>query len=262
MNAQQIREGIKIGVCYSGGGHAGGSLSVADILASLYGTVMRYDPKNPDWEKRDRLVLSKGHSGLGLYAALAAAGFFPMEDLKFFARQKGHLANHPDAHNTPGVEVSTGSLGHGFPLCVGIATAGELKGEDYFTYCILGDSECHEGTNWEAAMFAGDRKLKRLVVVVDRNHLGNDGSMEKTVELDPLDEKFKSFGFKTYTVDGHDVDQMNELFLAIRKEAQGPYAIIANTEKGRGLKTGIAGTGASHYLKGTKEELEKMFAFQ
>ncbi|HHV10102.1 MAG TPA: transketolase [Clostridiales bacterium] len=258
---EQIRDGIKMAVCASGGGHAGGSLSIADILASLYGHVMKHNPQVPDWKDRDRLILSKGHSGLALYSALAVSGYFPIEELKKFGSAGARLMNHPDSHTTPGVEMSTGSLGHGLPLAVGIAFAGQLKKQDYFTYCILGDGECCEGSVWEAAMAADAQQLKRLVVVVDRNGIGNDGHLENIVQIEPLADKWRSFGFAVEEVNGHDVQAMNALFMHQREEAQGPYAVIAHTVKGKGLIETIAGTGSSHYLSGTQDSLKQKFDF-
>lgn len=259
--AQQIRNGIKQAVCSSGGGHAGGSLSAADILASLYGTVMRYDASNPEWEERDRLILSKGHSGIALYAALAVSGFIPFEELADFGTAGSRLMNHPDAHLIPGVEMCTGSLGHGCSLAVGMALAGQLKEKEYFTYCILGDSECCEGSVWEAAMYAGTRKLRRLVVVVDQNNIGCDGPVEQMVQLEPFGDKWRSFGFTVTEVDGHDVEAMNKLFLRLRRERNGPYTVIAYTVKGHGLVDGVVGTGASHYISGSCESLKQKFTF-
>lgn len=258
---QQIKNGIKLAVCSSGGGHAGGSLSVADILASLYGTVMRYDPSCPEWDGRDRLILSKGHSGIALYAALAASGFIPYEELAEFGTAGSRLMNHPDGHLTPGVEMCTGSLGHGLSLAVGIALAGQMKEKEYFTYCILGDGECCEGSVWEAAMYASQQKLKRLVVVVDQNGIGCDGPLDRMVQLEPFGSKWRSFGFHVEEADGHDTEAMNQLFLRLRREAEGPYAVIAHTEKGHGLVNKIAGTGASHYLSGSREVLDGKFTY-
>lgn len=258
---QQIKNGIKLAVCSSGGGHAGGSLSVSDILASLYGTVMKYDSSNPEWEGRDRLILSKGHSGIALYAALAASGFIPFEELASFGAAGSRLMNHPDAHLVPGVEMCTGSLGHGLSLAVGMALAGQMKGQEYFTYCILGDSECCEGSVWEAAMYACQKKLKRLVVIIDQNGIGCDGPLEQMVQIEPFDGKWSSFGFKVEETNGHDADEMNQLFLRLREERNGPYAVIAHTIKGHGLIREVEGTGASHYISGTSEVLNEMFAF-
>lgn len=259
--AETIREGIKLAVCASGGGHAGGSLSVADILESLYGTVMKYTPTQPEWEERDRLILSKGHSGMALYAALAVNGFIPYEELAQFGASGSRLMNHPDAHRIPGVELCTGSLGHGLSLAVGIALAGQMKHKTYFTYCILGDGECCEGSVWEAAMYAHRRQLKRLVVVVDYNGIGCDGPLDCMVWLEPFADKWRSFGFSVLDADGHNVESLNELFLHLRQEAAGPYVVIAHTVKGHGLEAGLEGTGSSHYLSGDSAALEKKFTF-
>lgn len=258
---QKIREGIKLAICSAGGGHAGGSLSIADILGSLYGTVMNYDSKHPNWKERDRLILSKGHAGIGLYAALAAVGFIEWQELELFGKKASRLMNHPDAHSIPGVEMSTGSLGHGLSLAVGIALAGALQKQTYFTYCILGDGECCEGSIWEAAMYAAQQKLQNLVVIVDRNKLGCDGALDTMTQLEPLSEKWKRFGFKLSEVDGHDIDQLNTLFLKLKEERNGPYAVIAYTEKGHGLTDKIAGTSLSHYISGTCEELDARFKY-
>ena len=258
---QQIRDGIKLAICSSGGGHAGGSLSVADIMASLYGTVMKYDPLNPDWDERDRFILSKGHSGLALYAALAASRFIPYDELAEFGTAGSRLMNHPDAHQIPGVEMSTGSLGHGLALAVGIALAGKMKNKEYFTYCILGDGECCEGSVWEAAMYACQQKLKRLVVIIDQNRVGCDGPLEEMVQIEPFGRKWSSFGFSVEEVDGHNVTEMDRLFLRLRNECSGPYAVIAHTVKGYGLTDEIAGTGASHYISGSYKELINKFTF-
>lgn len=259
--SEQIRSGIKTEICSSGGGHAGGSLSSADILASLYGAVMHYNPRDPQMEERDRFVLSKGHAGLGLYSALAAAGYIPEEELKTFAKTDSRLMNHPDAHATPGIEMSTGSLGHGLGLAVGMALAGQMKRQQHFIYCLVGDGECCEGSIWEAAMTASFRKLKHLVVIVDRNGIGNDGQLNKEVELDPLEDKWRSFGFKTVIVNGHDSEELNHVLLDQKKESDGPYAVIAITEKGHGLREDIAGTGKAHYISGKSEDLQVKFLY-
>lgn len=257
--SQQIRACIKRAVMLSGGGHAGGSLSAADILACLYGGVLTYDPQNPEWELRDRLILSKGHSGLGLYAALAVSGYFPTADLDTFGMADGYLMNHPDAHVIPGVEVSTGSLGHGLPIACGMALAAQKKGKTHVTFCILGDGECQEGSVWEAAMFANHYELKRLIVVVDRNRIGNDGPVDKIVTLEPFIDKWRAFGFAVYEEDGHDIPALEKRFRQLKEEADGPYVVVANTIKGKGLIPEIAGTGASHYLKGSSETIASMF---
>lgn len=256
----RIRLLVKKMIMNSGCGHAGGSLSMAEILASLFGDVMVYDPKDPQWAGRDRFILSKGHSALGLYAALHLAGYFDEEVLYTFAKPDGRLMNHPDRTVLPGVELSTGSLGHGLSLADGIALAGQQKGETYFTYCLTGDAEIQEGSVWEAAMFASAYGLKRLVAIVDRNHIGNDGPIDPFVTPEPLSEKWAAFGFKTVHIDGNDRSAVTAALRRFRQEADGPYAIVAETIKGKGLVDGIAGTGAAHYLKGTADEIAAKFA--
>lgn len=255
----KIRILVRKMIMNSGCGHAGGSLSMSELLASLFEDVMVYDPKRPDWKERDRFLLSKGHSALGLYAALHLAGYFPEEILYTFATPDGILMNHPEKSMIPGVELSTGSLGHGLSLAAGIAMAGRQCNQDYFTYCLMGDAEIQEGSVWEAAMFASSYRLKRLVAIVDRNYLGNDGPIDPFVSLEPLEEKWKAFGFKTAKVDGHDRAAITRQLKQFRSEADGPYALIAETVKGKGLVENLAGTGAAHYLKGSPEKIAAQF---
>lgn len=256
---EEIRELVKRMVMNSGGGHVGGSLSMSEILASLYGDVMRYDVKNPEWEERDRFILSKGHSALGFYAALHLAGFFEEELLYTFGVRDGILMNHPERSAVSGVEVSTGSLGHGLPIAVGMALAAQRKGEGHFVYCLMGDAEIHEGSVWEAAIAASGYKLKRLVAIIDRNHIGNDGLVDTMIHPETLVAKWESFGFCTSVVDGHSREQLTEVLSTLKTQADGPYAVIAETVKGKGLVPGIAGTGKSHYLKGNPEEISAKF---
>jgi transketolase len=259
--AGRVRSLIRRMILASGGGHAGGSLSMAEILAVLYFGLMNHDPARPDWPERDRLVLSKGHGSLALYAALALAGYFPMEDLDRFAAEGSALMNHPDGHRIPGVEVSTGSLGHGLPIAVGIALAARLRGEKHRTYCVLGDGECHEGLIWEAAMSAAQWRLGRLTVLVDRNRIGNDGPVDRIVNLEPFVDKWRSFGWDVEAVDGHDVEALERALTSrCGSPADGaPKALVAETVKGRGLAARLEGTGASHYLKGDRCDLEEAF---
>lgn len=255
----EIRELVKNMIMNSGGGHAGGSLSMAEILASLYEDVMNYDVNNPEWEQRDRFILSKGHSALGLYAALYLAGYIKEELLYTFGREDGDLMNHPDRTVLNGLEVSTGSLGHGFPIAVGMALAAKKRGGEHFVYCLMGDAEIQEGSAWEAAMSASAYHLQRLVAIIDRNHIGNDGPVAETVTLEPLEPKWRSFGFRTVTVDGHNRAELTRTLLALKEEAEGPYAVIAETVKGKGLIPGIEGTGKAHYIKGKPEEIAAKF---
>ena len=249
---------IKRMIKKAGSGHAGASLSIVEILSCLYFSVLKHDPHNTKWDKRDRFILSKGHSGLALYATLSLAGYFPEKILDTYATTEGPLMNHPDAHLIPGVEVSTGSLGHGLPIAVGVSLAGLKRSFNYFTFCLLGDGECHEGTVWEAAMAASSFKLNRLIVIVDRNRFGNDGEIDY-INLEPFEEKWKSFGWKTKVVDGHNTKLLTKVLKELKVEAKGPYTLIANTTKGRGLISAIAGKGNSHYISGTEEYIESLF---
>lgn len=255
--ATKIRCNIKRMIANGGGGHAGGSLSMVEILTVLFSGIMRYDPKNPKFEGRDRFILSKGHSALGLYAVLAEVGYFPESMMDTFATKEGPLMNHPDAHHIPGVEVSTGSLGHGFSIATGIALAGKIKKSNYKTFCVLGDGECHEGMVWEAAMSASSYGLENLIAIVDRNKVGNDGLIDY-VNLNPLAEKWRSFGWKVVEVDGHDMEQLSAALENCIKN-KGPWVVIANTVKGKGLIESIEGTGKAHYIKATKDNIEEYF---
>ena len=185
-------------------GHPGGDFSAADIVATLYFGVLRYDPARPDWPERDRFVMSKGHATGVLYTALAAAGYFPEDWLDTYMRDHSKLNGHPNRNYLPGVETNTGPLGHGFPVALGIAIAGQITGADYRTYVLTGDGEQQEGSNWEAAMTAGHRKVKNLTLIIDRNRLQQGAGTEETNGLDPLDDKYRAFGWEVVEIDGHD----------------------------------------------------------
>jgi transketolase len=214
-------------------GHPGGDFSAMDIVATLYFGVMRYDPKRPDWANRDRFVLSKGHATGVIYTALCAAGYFPEDWLSTYMQAGSKLNGHPNRNYVPGVETNTGPLGHGFPVAVGIAIAGQLAGSDYRTFVLTGDGEQQEGSNWEAAMVAGHRKLSNLTLIIDRNRLQQGAGTEETSGLDPLDKKYGAFGFDVAMVDGHDVEALLHLLNAA--PSQKPRCIIANTVKGKGV---------------------------
>jgi transketolase len=217
----------------AGLGHVGGDLSVLDILTTLFFGVLRIDPEKPDWADRDRFVLSKGHTAGALYATLAAAGFFATAELETFAAPMSALNGHPNRVKVPGVETNTGPLGHGLPVSVGMAVAARLARSERHVYVVLGDGELQEGSNWEAAMTAGHRRLANLTAVVDRNRLQQGARTEETNTLDPLDDKFRAFGWDVRIVDGHDHLELLEAFTAPRGER--PTCIIANTTKGRGV---------------------------
>lgn len=214
-------------------GHPGGDFSAIDVLATLYVGVLRFDPKQPNLPGRDRFVMSKGHATGALYTALCAAGYFPEDWLQTYMQPHSMLNGHPNRNYLPGVETNTGPLGHGFPVAVGIAIAGQISGAAYRTFVLTGDGEQQEGSNWEAAMVAGHRKLSNLTLIIDRNRLQQGAGTESTSGLDPLDEKYAAFGFDVQFVDGHDP----EALLAALSATPGgkPRCIIANTIKGKGV---------------------------
>lgn len=216
-------------------GHPGGDFSAADILATLYFGVMRYDPKEPRHPDRDRFIMSKGHCTGAFYSVLAQAGFFPETQLKTYMQPLSKLNGHPNRNYLPGIETNTGPLGHGLPVAVGIAIAGKLSAKDYRTFVLTGDGELQEGSNWEAAMAAGHRKLNRLTVIVDRNRLQQGDRTEATNSLDPLDDKWRAFGFHVEMVDGHDHGALLDVLGADPDSRDKPLCVIANTIKGKGV---------------------------
>ncbi|NBC35821.1 transketolase [Novosphingobium sp. FSY-8] len=215
-------------------GHPGGDLSATDVLATLYFDAMRYDPANPRLPTRDRFILSKGHATGALYSTLAKAGYFPEEQLSTYMQPLSALNGHPNRNKIPGVETNTGPLGHGLPVAVGIAIAGQIDAADYRVFVITGDGELQEGSNWEAAMTAGHRKLSNLTLIVDRNRLQQGASTEDTVALDPLDAKWRAFGWDVVEVDGHDIEALLPLLDGSISRDR-PLCIIANTVKGKGV---------------------------
>lgn len=216
-------------------GHIGGDFSAADILATLYFGVLKYDPKNPRAEDRDRFVMSKGHATGVLYTALCAAGYFPEDWLKTYMGPESMLNGHPNRNYLPGVETNTGPLGHGFPVALGTAIGGQISGADFRTYVLTGDGEQQEGSNWEAAMTAGHRKVKNLTLIIDRNRLQQGARTEDTAGLDPLDDKYRAFGWEVVEVDGHDHVALLETLGAPVGTRERPLCVIANTTKGKGV---------------------------
>lgn len=233
--AAKIRLGIIEGVFHAKSGHPGGSLSAAELFAYLYGKELNVDPKNPKDPDRDRFVLSKGHCAPGYYAALALKGFFPMEELQSLRHIGAMLQGHPDMKHTPGVDMSSGSLGQGVSAAVGMALAGKMDRKSYRVYTLLGDGECEEGQVWEAAMFAGHHGLDNLCVIVDNNGLQIDGPVSKVGGPEPFDEKFLAFGFEVTTIDGNDLDQIEAALEQARACKGKPFAIIMKTVKGKGV---------------------------
>lgn len=219
----------------AGSGHPGGSLSAADLMAVLYFRNLNHDPSNPQWEDRDRFVLSKGHVAPVLYAALAESGYFPVEDLLTLRKLGSKLQGHPVRGKVPGVEMSTGSLGQGLSMSCGIALAAKMDGKPYKTYCLLGDGELQSGQNWEAAMFAKQYELNNLIAIVDRNKLQITGSTEDAVSLEPLPEKWKAFGWNVLIINGHNIRQIMDALDKAAEAKRRPTVIIMNTVKGKGV---------------------------
>ena len=216
-------------------GHPGGSLSAAEIMTVLYFKVMKIDPNNPNWNERDRFLLSKGHASAMLYATLAKRGFFPEEDLQKWGELDCHLQGHPDRLKTPGVDMNSGILGHGVSIGVGLCLAARQKRKDFRVYTLLGDGECQAGLVWEGANAAAKYALTNLVAVVDHNAVQLDGFVEEVMPIEPLAEKWRSFGWDVFEVDGHDVDQLYQAFLQCIEAQKKPTVIIARTIKGKGV---------------------------
>ena len=234
--ANEVRKGIVTAVHSAKSGHPGGSLSAADILTYLYFEEMNIDPKDPKKADRDRFVLSKGHIAPALYSTLAHRGYFPVEDLTTLRHVGSYLQGHPDMKHIPGVDMSSGSLGQGSSAAVGMALAGKLDNASYRVYCVLGDGEVQEGQVWEAAMFAGHRKLDNLVVIVDNNGLQIDGKIDDVCSPYPIDKKFEAFNFHVINVaDGNDMDQLKAAFDEAKATKGMPTAIIMKTVKGKGV---------------------------
>ncbi len=233
--ANEVRKGIVRAVHSAKAGHPGGSLSAADLFTYLYFEEMNIDPKNPGMPDRDRFVLSKGHTAPGLYSVLANRGYFPVEELLTLRHLDSRLQGHPCMQETPGVDMSSGSLGQGISAAVGMAMAGKLDNKDYRVYTLLGDGELQEGQVWEASMFAGARKLDNLVVIVDNNGLQIDGKIEDVCSPYPIDKKFEAFNFHVICIDAHNFDEMRAAFKEARETKGMPTAIIMKSTKGKGV---------------------------
>ena len=233
--AVEVRKNLLIGLHAAKAGHPGGSLSAADIFTYLYFEEMNVDPKNPKWADRDRFVLSKGHTAPGLYATLALKGFFPVEEMVTLRKLGSMLQGHPCIQYTPGIDMSSGSLGQGISAAVGMALSAKMDGKEYRTYTLLGDGEIQEGQVWEAAMFAGFRKLDNLCVIVDNNNLQIDGEIDTVCSPYPIDKKFEAFNFHVINIDGNDFDQIDAAFKEAKATKGMPTAIICKTIKGKGV---------------------------
>ncbi len=235
LKAINVRKGIIEGTFNAKSGHPGGSLSIADVLTYLYFKEMKVDIADPKWEKRDRLVLSKGHAAPALYAVLAEKGFFPVEDLKTLRKSDSYLQGHPNMNYVPGVDMSTGSLGQGISAACGFALASKIEGNPYNVYAILGDGEIEEGQVWEACMFAAAKKLSCLTVIVDNNDLQIDGTVAEVNSPYPIPEKFAAFGFNVIEICGHCFDEIEKAIEEAKACEDKPTAIIMKTVKGKGV---------------------------
>jgi len=255
-----VAEGIRLvtlqTLSYIGFGHIGGSMSIIEALAALYGGELRCDSKHPDREDRDRLVMSKGHAGPALYATLCLRGFFPKEMLLELNQGGGRMPSHCDMHKTPGVDMTTGSLGQGMSTAIGIALGMRLNGSDNFTYLILGDGECNEGQVWEGAMFAAHYKLGGLIAMIDWNKQQLDGFTKDVMDMGSLEEKFKAFKWHTQTVDGHDPGKIKAAIVEAKNVSNAPSVIILDTVKGYGC-TFAEGVSANHHMNFTQEQMNK-----
>ena len=234
--ACKVRMGIIEAVFNAKSGHPGGSLSIADLLTYLYFKEMKVDPKNPKWEDRDRLVLSKGHTAPGLYSVLAQKGYFPEEELKGLRQVGRMLQGHPDMKTIPGIDMSSGSLGQGISVACGMALSGKISNKDYRVFTILGDGDIQEGQVWEAAMFAGFRKLDNLIAIVDNNGLQIDGKIDDVNSPYPIDEKFKAFNWHVINLDdAHDFDKIEAAFKEAESVTDKPVVIVQKSVKGKGV---------------------------
>ena len=262
--ANEVRKDIVTAVHAAKAGHPGGSLSAADLFTYLYFEEMNIDPKDPKKADRDRFVLSKGHTAPGLYSVLAERGYFPKEDLKTLRHLGSYLQGHPDMKHIPGVDMSSGSLGQGISAAVGMALSAKLSGDSYRVYTLLGDGEIQEGQVWEAAMFAGSRKLDNLVVIVDNNGLQIDGPIDEVNSPYPIGAKFEAFNFNVVEIDGHDFDQIADAFKQAKECKGKPTAIIMKTIKGKGvsfMENQVSWHGSApndEQCKQALEELEKV----
>ena len=253
--ARQIRRTIFKTICKAKGGHIPASLSIVEILVVLYYWVLRVNPARPDDPGRDRFILSKGHAAVTLYSILADRGFFDNSHLDTFGSRGSILGGHPDMHKVPGVEASTGALGHGFPFGVGVALACKMDRGDFRVFCLLGDGECQEGSVWEAALFASQKKLDNLVAIIDYNKLQAMDRLDCIVSLDPLADKWKAFGWEVREVDGHDIPKLKDIFKSVPFVSGKPNLIIAHTVKGKGIPL-MENVPVWHFRLPDKEEMK------
>ncbi len=254
--AQEIRRRLFKVIINGGGGHMPASLSVVDILVVLYEKILNVDPKNPRFPLRDRFILSKGHAGVALYAVLASKGFFDEALLDTFGKRGTMLGGHPDMHKVPGIEASTGALGHGLPFGIGTALAAKMDNQRYHTFVLLGDGECQEGSNWEAALFAPQHHLDNLTVIIDYNKMQAMDWLDKIVKMDPMADKWKAFGWEVAEVDGHNPTVLEKILKNLPLKPGKPSCIIAHTTKGKGVKF-MENVPIWHYRMPTPELLRE-----
>ena len=236
--------------------HMGSALSMADIVAVLYGDILNVDPKKPEWQERDRFILSKGHAALVVYIALALKGFFPVKWLDTYYQNNGKLAGHITSHGVPGVDFSAGSIGHGLSVATGMALAGKRDEKKYRVFCVLSDGEMDEGSTWEPILFASHHKLDNLIAVVDYNKIQSFGRTKEVLDLEPLGAKWRDFGWEVKEVNGHDVEELEQAFKNLPFKKGKPSCLIAHTIKGKGLSF-AEDTVASHYINLTEEQLKQ-----
>ncbi|MCK4629539.1 MAG: transketolase [Sedimentisphaerales bacterium] len=254
-HSRRLRRKIFQTICLGGGGHIPACLSIVEILTVLYDKILRVNSHNPDDPDRDRFILSKGHAGVALYAVLAEKDFISEQQLATYGHPGTFLGGHPDMHKVPGVEASTGALGHGLAFGTGIALAGKMDGSDYRTFVLMGDGECQEGTIWEAAMFAPQHGLDNLTVIIDYNKLQALDRLKNIISLEPLMDKWRSFGWEVREVDGHNVEQLQEIFHMLPFKKDKPNLIVANTIKGRGISF-MENVPIWHYRLLNEEEMK------
>ena len=257
--SKEARKHIVTMINAAGSGHPGGSLSAVEIIATLYFYKMRHDPKNPSWEDRDRFILSKGHAAPALYAVLAEAGYFPADLLNTLRKINSPLQGHPDKKRLPGIETSAGSLGQGLSFANGAALAGKMDNKDYRVYVLLGDGECDEGQIWEAAMAAAHYKLDNITAILDRNGLQIDGPTEKVMSIEPIADKWRSFGWSVFEIDGYDIREIIEVLDEAARVRHKPSIIIAHTTKGKGVSF-MEWVADFHGKSPSEEELNKALA--
>ena len=260
QRSKLLRRLIIKGLEGGGRGHIGSSLSLVEILRVLYDSILAYRPQEPSWTGRDRLILSKGHGCLALYAILADKGFFSEQELKSFCKPESRLGGHPERNKAPGVEASTGALGHGLPMGVGMAIAAKIRNQKHRVVVVVGDGEINEGSVWEAALSASKHRLSNLLVIVDYNKLQSYGLSSEVLNLEPLSEKWHSFGFDVHAVDGHNITALESLFKRVPLNYEKPTAIICHTVKGMGFPF-AEGQAEWHHKSGLKPaEIAEMYA--